>query len=85
MIISLYYLMYLEEVQNLTKKQYDKLSNKVMTLKNTEKYVTMLLDKNNFIDNIPYLDELINLEDDFVINREKKKYSKKIQKTFLNR
>ena len=82
MIISLYYLMYLEEVQNLTKKQYDKLSNKVMTLKNTEKYVTMLLDKNNFIDNIPYLDELINLEDDFVINREKKKYSKKFKRHF---
>lgn len=80
MFISLYYLMYLEEIQNLNKKKYDELSNKITTLKNTEKYVNMLLDKTNFINDIPYLDELINLEDDFVINRKKQKYSRNIFK-----
>lgn len=82
MMISFYYLMYFKEVQNLTKRQYHKLSNKITTLENAEKYATRLIDRTNFIGDIPYLDELINLEDDFVFDREKQK---SLKERFLRR
>ena len=71
MMISFYYLIYAKEIQNLTKRQYHKLSDKISTLENARVYANMLVDKGKCIGEIPYLDELINLNDDYIIDRDK--------------
>ena len=71
MMISFYYLLYLEEIQKLTKKQYHKLSDKIITLENMREYANRLVDRSNPIGEIPYLDELIDITDDCVFDREK--------------
>lgn len=71
MMISFYCLVYGREIQNLTKRQYHKLSDKIVTLENTRMYANMLVDKSNPIGEIPYLDELIDESDNYVIDRAK--------------
>ena len=71
MLISFYYLIYAKEIQNLTKRQYHKLSDKISTLENARMYANMLVDKSNYIGEIPYLDEIINPNDDYIIDRDK--------------
>lgn len=71
MMISMLYLMYFKEVQKLTKKEYHSLSDNIKTLENVRKYANVLIDRNGKIFNIPYLDELIDDNDDFVIDRDK--------------
>lgn len=71
MMISMFYLMYLKEVQKLTKKEYHTLSDNIKTLENARKYANILINRNSKIFNIPYLDELIDENDDFVIDRNK--------------
>lgn len=72
MILSLYYLIYNKELQCLTEKQHHRLSNKINTFQNLIDYISILVDKNNPIGHIPYLDELIDTKDDFVYDRKKK-------------
>lgn len=69
MMISFYYLIYLKELQKLTKKQYNKLSKEIVTLENLREFANILVDKNNSINEIPYLDEVINPNDDYIIDR----------------
>lgn len=71
MMLSFYYLIYAKEIQNLTKKQYHKLSDKISTLENSRQYANMLINRQNQIGEIPYLDELINPSDDYVYDRYK--------------
>ena len=71
MMISMFYLMYFEEVQKLTEKEYHSLSDNIKTLENARKYANILIDRNSKIFNIPYLDELIDENDSFVIDRNK--------------
>ena len=71
MMISFYYLIYIEELQKLSKKQYHKLSDKIKTLENLREYANILVDKTNNISYIPYLDELIDVDDNYIIDREK--------------
>lgn len=71
MMISFFYLMYAKEIQYLTKKQYHKLSDKITTLENAKMYANMLIDESNPIGQIPYLDELIDLNDDYIYDRYK--------------
>ena len=71
MMISFYYLIYAKEIQKLTKRQYHKLSDKITTLENARVYANMLVDKGHYIGEIPYLDELINPKDDYIIDRDK--------------
>ena len=71
MLISFYYLIYAKEIQCLTKKQYHKLSDKITTLENAKMYANMLVDRNNPIGQVPYLDELIDLNDDCIYDRYK--------------
>ena len=71
MMLSFYYLIYAKEIQNLTKKQYHKLSDKITTLENSRQYANMLVDRQNQIGEIPYLDELINPNDDYIYDRDK--------------
>ena len=71
MMISFYCLVYAKELQKLTKKEYHKLSDKITTLENTRIYANILSDRSIPIRYIPYLDELIDYNDDYVYDREK--------------
>lgn len=71
MMISFYYLLYAKELQFLTKKEYHKLSVKISTLENLKIYAKKLVDKTTPIGYIPYLDELIDTNDDYIYDREK--------------
>lgn len=71
MMISFYYLIYAKEIQYLTKRQYHKLSDKITTLENARTYANMLVDRNNPIGEIPYLDELIDQNDAYIYDRDK--------------
>ena len=71
MMLSFYYLIYGKELQKITKKEYHKLSDNIITLENSRKYANMLIDKRTTIGDIPYLDELININDDYIYDRKK--------------
>ena len=71
MILSLYLIMYGEVLQKITKKQYHSLSDNVNTLENLRPVANMLVDKKCTIEKIPYLDEFIDLTDDYIVDREK--------------
>lgn len=71
MMISMLYLMYLKEVQELSKRQYNSLSKHIKTLKNIRKYTDRLINRKKEISEIPYLDELIDDSGDYVIDRMK--------------
>lgn len=71
MILSLYLIMYGEVLQRITKKQYHSLSDNIKTLENLRQVANMLVDKKCIIENISYLDEFIDLTDDYIVDREK--------------
>lgn len=71
MILSFYLIMYGVELQKITKKQYRTLSNHINTLENLKGTANLLVNKNCPIQNIPYLDEVIDLNDDYEIDRKK--------------
>lgn len=71
MILSFYLTMYGEELQRITKRQYHKLSNNINTLENLRKTANLLIDKKQPIKELPYLDEVIDLSDNYEINKEK--------------
>lgn len=71
MMLSFYYLVYFQEIQKLSKRQYHKLSDRIITLENSRRYANMLVDRNKPIGEIPYLDELIDLSDNFIFDRNK--------------
>ena len=79
MLISMFYLLYLKEIQTISKRNYNSLANNIKTLENSRKYANILIDKNNYISSIPYLDELIDDNDNYIIDRYKQlTLSKKI-------
>ena len=69
-MLSFFLLMYLNEIQDVSKKQYESLSYNISTLENLYAYRNILLNKKKRIPLIPYLDELINLEDNYIIDRD---------------
>lgn len=69
MMLSFYCIVYGRELQKLSKRKYHKLSDKIYTLESLREYANVLVDKNNNISEIPYLDESIDLTDDYVIDR----------------
>ena len=71
MMLSFFYLIYAKEIQYLTKRQYHKLSERIVTLENTRMYANMLVDRCNPIGEIPYLDELIDSNDNYIYDRDK--------------
>ena len=71
MILSFYLTMYGEVLQKITKKQYHTLSDNIHTLENLRQTTNILVDKRSPIQNIPYLDEVIDLTDDYEIDRKK--------------
>ena len=71
MMISFYYWIYIKEIQDLSRREYTKLSKKIKTIDNARIYANSLVDKSTSISYIPYLDELIDISDDYVFDREK--------------
>ena len=71
MILSFYLTLYGEVLQRITKKQYHILSDNIHTLENLREIANILVDKKCPIQDIPYLDEVIDLTDDYEIDRKK--------------
>ena len=71
MMLSFFYIVYAKELQKLNRKSYSKLAEKSNTLEEMRKYANALLDRSNPVPAIPYLDELIWLDDDLVYDRYK--------------
>lgn len=71
MMLSFFYIVYAKELQKLNRKSYSKLAEKSNTLEEMRKYANLLLDRSNPVPAIPYLDELIWLDDDLVYDRDK--------------
>lgn len=69
MILSFYLTMYGELLQKIAKKQYDTLSDNIQTLENLRGIANILVDKKCPIQDIPYLDEVIDLTDNYEIDR----------------
>lgn len=70
-MLSFFLITYLNEIQKISKKKYYELANHLNTLSNSEPYAKMLLDKKSAILEIPYMDELIDENDNYIIDREK--------------
>mgnify|MGYP001623001552 FL=1 len=68
-LLAFYNLMYLKELQNISDKKYNQLSNHISTLNNIKRLANHLKDKNKRIPSIPYMDDLINRDDDYTIKR----------------
>ena len=79
MILSFYLIMYGEFLQRLTKEQYHTLSDNIQTLENLRNIANMLVDKSCPIKDVPYLDEVIDLNDKYEIDR--KRILKNIKKS----
>ena len=71
MMLSLFYLMYEEEIQFVSRRRYNKLSKKIITLQNLKSYFNALKNIHKPIGDVPYLDDLIDLRDDCVYDRDK--------------
>lgn len=71
MLVSLYYLIYNKYLYSIPKTDFDILSSEVLTIKKAMFYINDLLDKSKVIPEVPYLDDLIVPEDDYILNREK--------------
>lgn len=71
MILSFYLTLYGEVLQRITKRQYHTLSDNIHTLENLREIANMLVNKKAPIQDIPYLDEVIDLTDDYEIDRKK--------------
>ena len=71
MMLSFFFIVYAKELQKLNRKSYSKLAEKSNTLEEMRKYANALLDRSNPVPAIPYLDELIWLDDDLVYDRDK--------------
>ncbi len=71
MLLSFFLVMYGQELQRITKKQYHALSNHIQTLENLRKTADRLVNPNFPIENLPYMDEVIDLNDNYEIDRKK--------------
>lgn len=70
-MLSFFAAVYFKEIQNLSKKKYNELSSKIRTLENVKTYANMLVNKDLKLPIVPYLDELIDSFDDYIIDRNK--------------
>lgn len=71
MLVSLYYLIFNKYLYNIPKRQLDVLALNVETINRTMVYVKDLLEKSRVLPEVPYLDELIVSEDDYILDKEK--------------
>ncbi len=82
MILSFYLTMYGQLLQKITRRQYHTLSDKIQTLENLRDIANMLVDKSSLITDLPYLDEAIDLTDNYEIDRKKVLTMNKNQRKF---
>lgn len=69
-MLSFYIIVYLKELQKLSKRKYHALSDNIQTLENCREYANALLSERT-LPEIPYIDELIDDRDDYIIDRRK--------------
>ena len=55
----------------ITVKEYNWLANRINTLNNMRECTISLMNREKPIGDVPYLDELINLDDKYVIDHQK--------------
>jgi hypothetical protein len=70
-MLSFYLLIYYKELQKIPKKEYQYLVDRIKTLENMQEYAKALVNKDEILPEIPYLDELILDNDDYLIDRNK--------------
>ena len=71
MLVSFYDIIFDEEINHISKRKYKELSNNVVTLKKTRELFEALLNKKSLLTTLPYLDEIIDDSDDYIVDREK--------------
>lgn len=69
-MLSFFLLVYLKEIQKVSKKDYNLLAEHLVTLQNCRVFANNLVDKKSEICEIPYMDELICDSDEGYIIRE---------------
>ena len=71
MLVSFYDIIFDEEINHISKRKYKELSNNVGTLKNSKELFETLLNKKSLLTTLPYLDEIIDDSDDYIVDRER--------------
>lgn len=71
LILATFQLLFLNEIQRVSKRQYNRLSKKIHTLENMRECSKRILDLSSDIKELPYVDEFLDLSDDYVIDRVK--------------
>lgn len=69
MLLSFFNTIFQSPIENISKQEYEELKKYINTLNNLSNYVDMLLDKSNPIEYIPYLDEVIDVSDDYILKK----------------
>ena len=71
MMLSFFNIIFGKPIYCVNSFEYKKMSKHINTLNNLEPYVEMLLDKKNPIGYVPYLDEKIDIDDNYFIKLKK--------------
>ena len=69
-ILQFYYYLFNELVQNISKEKYNFLFEKLKSLQNMHKLFVDFQNKNAYLTDIPYLDELPDLNDDYFLDKQ---------------
>lgn len=69
LLLSFYQTIFDREIQKVPNRKYNKLKRNISTLQNLEDCTYNLLHKNKDISNMPYLDEYIDITDDYIIKK----------------
>ena len=69
-ILSTLYLFYLREIKDISQRLYKRTSKKVQSLAQMEDLFKSLKNKKSVITNLPYVDELLEMDDCGYLNRE---------------
>jgi len=69
MLLSFYQTIFDREIQKVPNRKYNKLSRNILTLQNLNNCTYDLLHRNKDISNISYLDEYIDITDDYIIKK----------------
>ena len=68
-LLAFWELIYTQNIETISKRKYEKVSNHVTTLQTLKEYRNILLDRSCTIPEIPYMHELIEGSDNYIIDR----------------
>lgn len=71
MLLTFYDMVFDFEVQDVPRRQYNRLACKLNTLNNLRSNYRLLRDKRRPIEDLPYLDEVIDLSDNCIVDKDK--------------